>query len=189
MNNQDTRLYEMILRAQEYGTSQSARIPADSYAIETFTLLRQKLALLDTHATAQSSSKRAVAESSANKEAARKKLRAKIEAISRTAKPMGKTTPGVADKFRIPTRLKDQDLLSFARSVANDAAPHKAEFVKRGLSASFIEELSDASASFEGAVSRHIQSTEARVTSTATVKMLLQERLALVRGNRSVVFD
>jgi hypothetical protein len=181
MNNQDTRTYEMYLRAQELGAALAARIPTDSYAVELFARLREKLAQLDAHTTAQSSSKRSVAESGASKKAAREKLRAKLEAISRTARPMEKTMPGVADKFRAPARLKDQDLLSFARGVAVDAAPLKDEFVKRGLRADFAEDLSAAAADFEQSVSRQIQSTESRVTSTAGVKRLLRECADIVR--------
>lgn len=181
MNNQDTRIYEMYLRVQEYGTAMAGRIPADSYAGELYKRLRELLAQLEAQATAQSSNKRAVAESGTSKRAARAKLRAKLEAISRTARPMEKTMPGVADKFRVPARLKDQDLLSFARGVAVDAAPLKSEFVKRGFRADFDADLSAATADFEQSVSRRIQSTESRVTSTATVKRLMRECADIVR--------
>ena len=181
MNNQDTRMYEMFLRVQECGAALVARIPADSYAVELFARLRQTFAQLEAQATAQSSSKRSVAESGTSKKAARAKLRAKLEAISRTARPMEKAMPGVADKFRAPARLRDQDLLTFARGVAVDAASLKNEFVKRGLSAGFIEDLSAAAADFEQSVSRRIQSTESRVTSTASVKRLLRECADIVR--------
>ena len=187
MNNQDTRLYETFLRVQEYGAAQAARIPANSFAVELFTHLRETLSQLDVQATAQSSSKRSVVESGSSKKVTRANLCAKLEAISRTVRPLEKTMPGIADKFRAPARLKDQDLLSFARSVALDAAPLKAEFVKRGLRADFIEDLSAASADFEHAVSRRIQNTESRVTSTATVKSLLRECLEVVRELDPVV--
>src|ERR1044072_9476407 len=181
MNNQDTRTYEMFLRVQECGAALAARIPADSYAVELFARLRQTFAQLEAQATAQSSSKRSVAESGTSKKAARAKLRAKLEAISRTAKPMEKTMPGVADKFRAHPRLKDQHLRTFARGAAVDAASLKDEFGKRGLSVGFIEDLSAASADFEQSVSRRIQSTESRVTSTASVKRLLRECADIAR--------
>jgi len=181
MTNQDTRQHEMCLRVQECVAALSAQIPTDSYAVELLARLREKLTQLDAHAVAQSSSKRSVAESGMSKETARKRLRAKVEAISRTARLMGKTMPGIAEKFRIPARLKDQDLLSLARAFATDAAPLKAEFVKRGLSAAFIEDLSAAASDFEQAVSRQIQSAESRVSSTATVKSILRECLDTVR--------
>src|SRR5437588_6653014 len=181
MEKQATRQHEMYLCVQECVTALSAQIPIDSYAVELLARLREKLAQLDAQAVAQSSSKRSVAESGMSKDDARRRLRAKVEAISRTARPLGKTLPGFAEKFRIPARLKDQDLLILARGFAEDAAPLKTEFVKRGLSVTFIEDLSAAASDFEQAVSRQIQSTESRVSSTATVKGHLRECLDIVR--------
>jgi hypothetical protein len=115
MNNRETRLYETFLRTQEFGAVQAANIAGNVFAARLFARLRQTLAQLDAQAAAQSSSKRSVVESGTSKKAARQKLRAKLSAIARTAKPMEKTTPGIAGKFRAPARLKDQDLLAFAR--------------------------------------------------------------------------
>jgi hypothetical protein len=181
MNSHDTREYEMLLRVQACGAAHGSRIPVESYAGELFARLGQTLARLEAQTTAQSSSARAVAESGASKASSRAKLRAKIEAISRTAKPMNKLMPGVADKFRVPARLKDQDMLTLARGVAADTGPLKAEFIKRGLPSDFREDLSAATADFEQAVSRRIQNTESRVTSTATVRGVLKECREIVK--------
>lgn len=181
MNSIETHTYEMFLRVQEFGVNQQAKVSANAYAGELFTNLRQIITQLDTQTAAQSTGARAVKESVAGKGAARAKLRAKLEAISRTARPMATTTPGVADKFRIPTRLKDQQLLSLARAFAVDAPPFKPELVKRGLPASFIEDLVEAIEQFEQMVNRKIQSRETRVTSTAAVKELMKAGRGVVR--------
>jgi hypothetical protein len=181
MNKRNTKLYETCLRVQECQTVLAAKIPADSYAVELFARLGQLLTQLETHTTAQSSSTRAVSESGTSKDAARKVLRARLEAVSRTARPLEKTTPGVADKFRIPARLKDQDLLSFARAVIRDAAPIKAELVKRGLAATILEDIAAAITAFDQAVGRTMQNKESRIASTASVNQLLQECIDIVR--------
>ncbi|MDQ3820858.1 MAG: hypothetical protein M3362_24670, partial [Acidobacteriota bacterium] len=120
MNSQDNRTYEMCLRVQESRAALAGNIPADSYAHELFERLGQKLENLDAQSSEHSSRARAVAESGASKESTRKTLREKLAAIERTAKPMEKNMPGIADKFRVPARLKDQDLLRLARGVAAD---------------------------------------------------------------------
>lgn len=181
MNDTETRTYEMFLRVQEFGTTRAAKFSANAYAGELFTRLRQTITQLDTHTAAQSTGARSVRESVAGKEAARTKLRAKLEAISRTARPMASTTPGVADKFRIPARLRDQELLSLARAFSVDAVSFKPEFVKRGMAASFLEDLAGSVAEFEQAVNQKIQNTETRVTSTATVKELMKTGTGIVR--------
>jgi len=175
MNKRETKEYETCLRVRECGIAHASQIPADSYAAELFARLGQSLAQLETHATAQSSSKRAVAESNMSKNASRLKLRSKLDAMHRTAKSMYRTMPGVAEKFRIPVNLKDQDLLALARGFAADSAPLKAEFIKRGLAPDFREDLLAAAAEFERAVSRKMQSKESRVSSTATVKGFFKE--------------
>jgi predicted nucleic acid-binding protein len=187
MNNRNTKIYEMCLRVQEYHTVLAAKIPDDSYAAELFTRLGQLLMQLETHATAQSSNTRAVSESVTSKEAARTALRAKLEAVSRTARPLEKTMPGIADKFRIPVRLKDQDLLSFARSVILDAASIKAELVKRGLAATILEDIAAAATAFEQSVGRRIQNKESRVASTANVNKLLQDCMHIVREIDAII--
>lgn len=181
MNSIETRTYEMFLRVQEFGANPPAQVSANAYAGELFTNLRQIVKQLDTQTAAKSTGARAVKESVAGKEVARTKLHAKLEAISRTARAMAAATPGAADKFSVPNRLKDQELLSLARAFAVDAPPFKPEFVKRGLPASFIEDLSEAVEQFEQTVDRKIQSTETRVISTAAVKELMRAGVAVVR--------
>jgi hypothetical protein len=181
MNGNEIRNYEMFLRVQEFGAAQDAKLATNAYARELFARLSQTIAQIETHSAVQSSNVRTLKESGATKEAARTKLRARLEAVGRTAKPLEATMPGVAGKFRVPARLKDQELLSLARAVSNDAAPLKAEFVKRGLPATFIEDLAGAVEELEQAVGQKIQNREARVSSTATVKGLVGEGASVVR--------
>jgi hypothetical protein len=171
----------MGLSVQEFHTGFETKISDNPYASELFTRLRQWLAQLDAHATAHSRNTRAFSESVTNKQAAQAALRVVLESVNRTIKPLEKTMPGIVDKFRIPARLKDQDLLIFARAVAVDAAPIKAELIKRGLSATIIEDITAAAAAFEQAVGRRIQSKESRIASGATVKKILKECMSIVR--------
>ncbi|MCA1632265.1 MAG: hypothetical protein LC802_00765 [Acidobacteria bacterium] len=181
MNDNEIRNQEMFLRVQEFGTAQAARLAANVYAGELFARLGQTITKLETHSATQSSNTRTLKESGASKEAARTKLRDRLEAMSRTAKPLEATMPGITGKFRVPARLKDQELLSLARAVSNDALPLKAEFIKRGLPAGFIEDLTGAVAELEQAVSQKIQTRDARISSTATVKSLVNEGVGVVR--------
>ena len=180
MNDNEIRNYEMFLRVQEFGTAQTANA-VNAYAGELFARLGQTIAQLETHSAVQSSNARTLKETGAAKEAARTKLRERLEAIGRTAKPLEATMPGVAGKFRVPARLKDQELLSLARAVSNDAVPIKAEFIKRGLPATLVEDLAGAVEELEQAVGQKIQKREARISSTATVKGLVGEGARVVR--------
>lgn len=107
MNDNEIRNQEMFMRVQEFGTAQAAKLAANAYAGELFARLGQTITQLETHSATQSSNARTLKESGATKEAARTKLRDRLEAISRTAKPLEAAMPGVAGKFRVPVRLKD----------------------------------------------------------------------------------
>jgi len=108
-------------------------------------------------------------------------LRRELESIARTARSMAMTMPGLEDKFRAPRDLKDQELLGLARSFAADALPLKAEFVRRGLPADFLDELEDDLEAFEAAVNRRIQGTEAHITATAAIDDLIDGGIRTVR--------
>lgn len=181
MNDNEIRNYEMFLRVQEFGTTHATKLVSNAYARELFASLGQINGQLEIHSATQTSSARTLKESGAAKEAARTKLRALLEVISRTAKPLESKMPGVAGKFRVPGRLKDQELLSLARAVSSEAVPLKEEFIKRGLPASFVEDLSGAVEELEQAVGQKIQKREARISSTATVKGLVGEGMSVVR--------
>ena len=181
MNDSETRRYEMFLRVREFGTMNASHFPAGTLAADLFTRLQNTIAALDDHTTAQSSGIRAAQESSTSKAAARDDLRRDLEAIARTARSMAFTTPGMEDRFRAPRSISEQALLSLARSFAADAAPLKAEFIRRGLAANFLEDLNSDIDVFESAITRRIQSRETHVTATAGIDELIDEGVDVVR--------
>jgi hypothetical protein len=181
MNNKDNKLREMCLRVQECRQVLGGKIPDGSYAAELFTRLSQSLAQLDAHTSAQTRSARAVTESVSGKGTARSTLLDLLKAVGRTVKPLDKKIPGVANKFHVPGRLNDQDLLSLARVFATEVVPLQAELAKRGLSATLAGDIAAAAAAFEQAVGRKTLHKETRIASHATVKRTLRECTDIVR--------
>jgi hypothetical protein len=179
MKDTQTRKYEAFLRVQEFGDNHAARIPTETIASELFTRLDEIIEQTNNHSSAQSSGLRAAKEGGTVKEVRRAELHALLKSISRTAKSL--PTPGLSDRFRVPSRLKDQDLLSLARAIATDAAPVRVEFVRRGLSANFIDHLSTLITKFEQAVDQMIQSEETRVAATAAIKDLVRAGMDTLR--------
>lgn len=74
---------------------------------------------------------------------ARDALLRDLEAISRTARTLALTVPGLEDKFRAHSNLKDKELLTLARSFAQEMLPLKAEFTGLGLPADFLEDMGE----------------------------------------------
>jgi hypothetical protein len=143
--------------------------------------LRRIINDLNVHTAAQSSGQRGAQQSTTSKAATRDELWRDLEAISCTARSMAFSNPGIEDKFRLPSKPKAQDLLSFARSVAVDAVPFNAEFIRRGLPADFLEDLDDDIEAFERAITGQIQGTEAHVAASAAIEELIDEGIRTLR--------
>jgi hypothetical protein len=180
MNDKDTRRLDAFLRAAEFARLLAARIPAGSFASELFASLSHIIANLQAAADRQSSNMRAAQQGTTSKSSLRDELYLDLKAIARTARAMALTTPGLEDRFRLPRDAKEQALLSAARTFAADALPLKAEFIRRGLPATFLEDLNADIDAYEAALSRQTQGTEEHVAATAAIEDLIDEGIKVM---------
>ena len=181
MKDSVIRRYETFLRGREFGAAHAAQFPASTFAGELLARLNAAITELDGHTSAQSSGKRSAQEGAAGKASAREELRQDLERISRTARSMALTTPGLEDKFRAPRSISDQALLAVARSFATDAAPLRDEFMRRGLPADFLDDLGRDITAFETSVNQKIQGTETHVTATAAIDDAIERGINTMR--------
>ncbi len=181
MDTLDTKREEMFIRVQENRAQFAAAFPDGSFGAELFAQLVEVIEGLRSHAYEQSRGRSSVRESVGSKAAARDELLRRMEAISRTARVMAFTMPGLDDKFRLPRGVTDQALLTLARTFGNDAFPLKAEFIKRGLAADFIAELDEASNAFDTAINRKAQGRGKHVAATAAIDEMIERGLRVVR--------
>ena len=181
MNSLEFRRLEMLTRVRDFGVTHAAEFPPASLGGEQFAVVGQVVEELTRQATAQSSSAGAARQGSTNKAAAREDLREDLQAVARTARAMSLDVPGLEDKFRLARGVGDQPLLLLARTFADDAEPLKAEFVKRGLSADFVEELREAAAAFSDAINRKSQGRGKHVAATAAIDGLVERGIRHVR--------
>jgi len=187
MNDEDTRRLDAFLRSEEFAHVQAARIPAGSFASELFANLSHIIANLQAAADRQSSNMRAAQQGTTSKASLRDELFLALRAIARTARAMALTNPGLEDRFRLPRNVKDQALLSAARTFAADALPLKAEFIRRGLPATFLEDLNADIDAYEAALSRQTQGTEEHVAATAAVEDLIDEGIKVMSELNAVI--
>jgi hypothetical protein len=181
MTDNDTRRYEMFLRVRRLGMDEAASLASNSFVGELFNKLGQLITELDSHASAQSSGLNSARQSTRSKGVARDELERDLNAISRTARSMSSSVPGLEQKFRPARGLKDQELLTAARVFAADTLPLKAEFLKRGLAANFLEDLDDDINAFEAALTQGAQGRETHVNATATIDDLIERGMNTVR--------
>jgi hypothetical protein len=187
MKDSDRRRYEMFLRVREFGAAHTAQFPPATLGNELLARLNTIVTELDSHTSAQSSGKRAAQQGAGSKASARAELREDLERISRTARAMALTMPGLEDKFRAPRSISDQALLAVARSFAADALPLKPEFTRRGLPANFLDDLEADISDFETSINEKIQGTEKQVTATAAIDDAIERGLNTVRELDAII--
>lgn len=122
---------------------------------------------------AQASGKASARQFTQSKAAARNALTGLLSAISRTARAISITTPGIEQKFRFNYELKDQELLTRAFTFAADALSIRGEFIKRGMRPDFLNDLESIITSFEQA--------QAHVNATGTIDDLIERGMQIVR--------
>src|SRR5437763_7479063 len=181
MNDNDTRRYEMFTRARQLGTDEAASIASFTFVKDLFSSLSEVVTELEAHTNLQASGLSTTRQSTQSLAAARDQLERDLKAISRTARSISNSIPGLESKFRTPNKLKDQDLLTTARMVAADALPLKTEFTKRGLPASFLDDLLEDIAAFEQALTQREQGKETHVNASATIDDLIERGTKTVR--------
>jgi hypothetical protein len=181
MTDDDTRRYEMFLRVRQHGTDEATSLAANTFVTSLFNDLSQIVTELETHAGAQSTGLTSARQSTRSISVARDELERDSQAISRTARAIALNAPGIEEKFRLQSKLKDQDLLTFARRVATEALPLKAEFTKRGLSANFLEDLNEDIEAFEEALMQRTQDTATHINATTTIDDLIERGMRIVR--------
>lgn len=179
MDTLDTKRQEMFIRVREFGAQFVAAFPAGSYGAGLFAQLGEVVESLRAQALEQSQGRSSVRESSASKSALREKLLQRVEAMSRTARVIAYVTPGLENKFRMSRSIGDQKLLVLSRSFASDAEPLKAEFIKRGLPANFIQELHEAADEFDAAINQKVQHRGKHVVATAAIDGLVERGVRL----------
>jgi hypothetical protein len=181
MDSLETKRQEMFIRVKGFFAERMAQFPAGSYGRELFESLFAVIEELEGHALRQSTGKSSAREGTSSKSALRDELLRRLEAISRTARVIAYTTPGLESKFRVPRSIGDQALILLARAFASDAAPLKDQFVKRGLAATFIEDLNADIEEFETAINRKSQGKEAHVSATAGIDDSIEHGMQTVR--------
>ncbi|MDX6696216.1 MAG: hypothetical protein QOF02_3819 [Blastocatellia bacterium] len=181
MNDEDTRRQDSFLRGEEFGHLNAARFPAGSYVSQLFAQLTHIIVNLRAAADRQSSNMRAAQQGTTSKASLRDEILLDLRAIARTARALALTMPGLEDRFRLPHNLKEQALLSVARTFMADAAPLKAEFIRLGLPADFLEDLNTDINAYEAALTRQTQGTEEHVAATAAIEDLIEDGIRIMR--------
>ncbi|HJQ23276.1 MAG TPA: hypothetical protein VKA60_05130 [Blastocatellia bacterium] len=168
MNDIEKNQLATLARVRDFGAQNPTIFPAGQLTGELMAAISAAVDELTTHTTNQETSTGQARQGSENKATARAALRDDLEAINRAAHAMAFDTPGLIDKFRIP-HGSDHDLLTAARAFLAEATPMKSEFIRFGLPADFIDDLSADILAFEQATTARNQSLESRTASVTAI--------------------
>lgn len=140
MDRRERSKYEVLARLNEFGREHRALFPDSTVAGEAFAQVAQAVAAIDAHATAKPV---AAQNGRSAKIAARAALRAAMSNIARAARTLAADDKRRA-LLRMPARKSDAVLLHAAPTFAEQAEPVQAEFIKLGLSRTFVADLREA---------------------------------------------
>lgn len=187
MKDSATRRFETFISVREFCAALADNFPANSRGGEVKAILDAIITEMEGHAATQSSGTRATREVTTLKAVRRAALHEDLEAISRTARALALTTPGLDDKFRLPRNVGDQAWLAAARSYATDAEPIKAGFISRGLPADFLDDLNADITAFEESIGSREQKSGERIAATASIDGAIERGMNAVRELDAIV--
>ncbi len=187
MNSRELQSREIFTRIGEFATRHAAAFPTEAIARTLFTELADITRELDTHAAAEISHSGGGRLKQAAKGDAHDLLETRLRAIARTARAIAVTTPNFDRNFTIPTRPTDRELLDLARSFAEAAAPHAAEFVKYSMPTDFLDLLNAEMTAFAEALSEKRLVRAAKTDASAAIDAAIERGMNIVRQLDAIV--
>lgn len=181
MNYHERNRYNMFIKVKQFGADNAADFPAGSVGKIQFTDISNVITKLDELSTKQAEGFGEARLSYVGKDTARENLRETVAYISRTAKALEYEFAGISEQFRLPRGSSDQKLVATAKSFITAAHSHKADFIRYGLPADFIDELNDDIAAFEATLNAPSSARGTHVEATAEIGETIRKGMNAVR--------
>lgn len=175
MLKRQRRKFEMFLKVREFFSSRTADFPADSVGGGLFAALLPIIEQIERLAAEKISVAGDVAQAIDIKGDAKDLLTDRLQDIVEMAETMAFEINGLEHKFRIPKNRGVPSLVATGRAFAAEAAEHRADFIRYGLKADFLDELTAATAALEAAYSETDESTQERVGTNAAFVPLIKD--------------
>lgn len=187
MTEQEIHRLEMFRRVRNFGASHEPAFPAGTLARDLFDTIGSTVNDLEGFAAEQSSGRASARQHTASKATARAAIQEDLEIISRTARAMTAAMPGLDDKFRLPRKANDQMLLDTARAFVADAAPLKAEFLRREVREVVFQDLEENITAFQTALKGQYDGSESSVTAVIAIDTAIEHAMNALRQLDTIV--
>jgi hypothetical protein len=187
MNKAQTRILGMLFSVRQHGLSRAAAFPANSRGRELYAVVDTSIKDIERYAATQAQHARALKEKTAQRKVASDALRKAMGAISRTARSMSPSAPGMEERFRLPSNKDGQTWLAAARAFVAEGEPLADEFVRRGMPADFVDDLKARILGFEQSADGQAQKSAEQVAATASLAGAAERGLEAVRELNAIV--
>lgn len=181
MNDSDRRRYECFLRIKQFGIDNTADFAAIPIAVTNFAAITTEIDFLDEQGADQQAGIGEARGATEVKGTAREDLREEMSDIARTARSMEYEFDGIADIFRMPRNLSDQNLLATGRAFATEGAKKEEDFIAYGMPATFLTDLTAAADAFEASFGPQGSAIDDHVEATAEIGESIQRGMVARR--------
>lgn len=172
----------MFFKVRDFFTQHAASFPADSVGGQLFAALLLIISQIEQLSAQTLSAIGEVGQSIDVKGDAKDLLRDLLQDIVQMARTMAFEINGLENKFRMPRNQGVPSLIAAGRAFAADALEYKADFIRYGLSADFITQLTAAADALEQAYSETGEDTQERIGKIASVVPLFED--GMIKVNR-----
>ena len=170
MRNLFNRQLDMLVRVLAFGKKYAHLFPPDTLAGKLFAIIAATIPTLSESAGSQAAGVALNRQGVTEKAESRTVLLDCLDAITQTARAIGRENPGVRSNFKMPRSVSDRDVLSVARSFADNAEPIKDLFLAHETDPGFIDELKAAITRFEESIRIREQAKGTQSNATAAIE-------------------
>ena len=174
MDKASIQKYQMVTRADDFGSAHLELFPKDTAAGEVVGLMRSGRLKLDGLVDSGETCNSAVEACAKAIRSSRRGLRSLLETLRKTYRAIG------IDSFNLTAVHADPQLISSSRAIAEQVEPVKEQLSLHGLPAGFKEKLTAAAAALEEAIRNYKDAVAGRGKLTLEFHQTLDEALALV---------
>lgn len=187
MNYHERNRYNMFIKVRQFGADNSTDFPAGSVGETQFLVISTVIAGINELAARQTGGMGEARLSYVSKDTARENLRESVTNISRTAKAMEYEIAGISERFRLVRGSSEQKLIATAKSFLIAVNSHQIDFIRYGLSADFVDELSENINAFEETLNAPASARGTHVEATAEIGEKIRQGMQAVRILDTVV--
>jgi hypothetical protein len=189
VNLKARRQHELLTRVHAFGEAHATTFPPGTVGAQMFATVARCLQEAAEQAAATVAAHGHGRHVTTSKTTARLALRRSLEAIRRTARALAIDSRGLDRPFRLPRSSSEQRLLFASRGMARSAARSKATFIRYGMPAAFLDELTARIDEFDRAIRARGGARAKRVRAKVRLDAALNEGMMATRRLDAVVFN